>query len=81
VRVPDDAEVWFDDVRTAQTGPVRQFVTPRLEPGEEYAYEIRARWLENGRSVTRTRRIVIQAGRNVRVDFVPSDRTPPAAQP
>jgi uncharacterized protein (TIGR03000 family) len=79
VRVPDDAEVWFEEVRTAQTGPIRQFVSPRLEPGEEYAYEIRARWLEDGRSVTRSRRIMVQAGRNVRVDFVAPDRAPPPA--
>jgi uncharacterized protein (TIGR03000 family) len=81
VRVPENAELWIDDVRVAQTGLIRQLISPQLEPGEEYIYEVRARWLENGRSVTRSRKIVVQAGSNVRVDFVVPAGTSPEGRP
>jgi hypothetical protein len=33
VRVPTDADIWFDDARTTQTGAVRRFVLPPVPPG------------------------------------------------
>jgi uncharacterized protein (TIGR03000 family) len=70
VRVPANAEVMFEDEKTTQTGSSRQFVSPPLTPGEKYVYDIQARWTENGRQVSRTRHIPIQAGQVVRVDFL-----------
>jgi uncharacterized protein (TIGR03000 family) len=62
VRVPANAELWFDDEKTSQTGRLRPFVTPALEPGKDYSYEIRARWTEGGRAVEQTRIINLRAG-------------------
>lgn len=70
VRVPADAEVWFGGYRTNLTGPTRGFTTPPLEKGKTFAYEIRARWTENGKPVEQTRRVLVQAGANARVDFL-----------
>jgi len=70
VRVPANAEVMFEGAKTTQTGSSRQFVSPPLTPGGNYTYDIQARWMENGRQVSRTRHVPVQAGQVVRVDFL-----------
>ena len=69
VRVPSEAEIWFEGARTNQTGSERAFVSPPLDPGGRYTYEFRARWFENGRAVLQTRRVPVQAGEQIVVDF------------
>jgi uncharacterized protein (TIGR03000 family) len=74
VRVPDDAEIWFDDTKMTTTGTIREFVTPRLEPGKDYSYMVRARWTSaNGKVFDQTHKIGFRAGQAVLVDFL----TPP----
>lgn len=63
-----DAQVWFDGAATSQSGMERTFVSPPLESGT-YVYTIRARWMENGQSVQRERRLNVQSGGSVTVDF------------
>ena len=75
VRVAPDAQIWFDDTATKQTGTLREFESPPLTPGKTYTYDIRAQWRENGREVTQSRHIGVQAGGRVTVDF-----TSPSAQ-
>jgi uncharacterized protein (TIGR03000 family) len=70
VRVPPNAEVWFDDQKTSQTGPTRSFITPPLNPDHDFVYHIRARWTENGRQVEKTRRIDVHAGDRLFVNFM-----------
>jgi uncharacterized protein (TIGR03000 family) len=67
--VPAAAEVWFDGSKTSQAGPTREFVSPALTPGTDFAYEIRARWLENGQPVDQTRKVIVRAGTWTTVDF------------
>lgn len=69
VRVPANAEVLVDGQRTNQTGAARQFVSPPLAPGFEYTYTVEARWQENGQPQTKTRKVTVQPGREVIVDF------------
>jgi uncharacterized protein (TIGR03000 family) len=69
LQMPADAEIWFDDARTAQTGTVRRFVSPPVPPGQDYAYVVRARWTEGGTEVTQSRRITFRAGEQVSVAF------------
>jgi uncharacterized protein (TIGR03000 family) len=74
--VPGNAEVWFNGVQTRATGSVREYQSPPLVPGDRYAYEIRARWNDNGREVTQTQRVQVTAGSRVQVNFpVPSKGT------
>lgn len=81
LRVPAEAEVWFEGVRTGQTGPSRQFQSPPLEPGHSYTYKVRARWLEDGQEVDQTRKVKVQAGQQVWVDFTqPSEPTAAPAE-
>jgi uncharacterized protein (TIGR03000 family) len=68
VTVPAGAELWFDCHRTSQGGTERTFTTP-LEKGRGYHYEVRARWVENGKTVEQTQSVPVSAGTRGRVVF------------
>jgi uncharacterized protein (TIGR03000 family) len=76
VIVPANAEVWFDQERTSQTGFVREFESPSVSPGRFYSYDIRARWPVGGRNVESVRHITVRAGDRTTVDF----SRPPASE-
>jgi uncharacterized protein (TIGR03000 family) len=69
IRVAPDAEIWFDDAKTTQSGTVREFVSPPMSPGRDYTYEIRARWKVDGNEVSQNRRITVHAGEQVSISF------------
>jgi uncharacterized protein (TIGR03000 family) len=69
IEVPADAIVWLEDQQTQQTGTVRQFVTPPLEPGVPYTYTIRARWVQGGREWEQVQSVPIRAGQSRTVVF------------
>jgi uncharacterized protein (TIGR03000 family) len=80
IKVPAEAEVWFGQGKTQQTGAQREFVSPPLTPGQDYSYEIKARWTEGGKEVTQTRTIDVSAGAWKSIDFtkpVPEQLEPP----
>jgi uncharacterized protein (TIGR03000 family) len=77
VRVPPGAQVWFENQTTNQKGAVRNFVSPALAPGRDYTYDIRATWLQSGRTVDQKREVAVHAGSRVTVDFT----QPVAGQP
>src|SRR5262249_23718287 len=62
VIVPADAEVWFGQGKTKQTGAVREFVSPALTPGKDFVYEVKARWMKGDKEVVETRLIDVAAG-------------------
>lgn len=70
VRVPLDAELWFDGAKTQQMGMSRDFLSPPLEPGQDYVYQLRARWMRDGQEVVQTRELRVRAGDHKRVDFL-----------
>jgi uncharacterized protein (TIGR03000 family) len=70
VELPDpDAKVLFDDTLTTQTGTDRVFTTPPLDPSKSYTYTVRATWMEDGKEVTKTKDVRIQAGQPTMIDF------------
>jgi uncharacterized protein (TIGR03000 family) len=69
VRVPPDAELWFEGSKMAPTGAIRVFRSPPLAPGKLYGYEVRVRWLVGEQEETRTRTVLVTAGEAVGVDF------------
>jgi len=62
-----DAQVWFDDAATTQRGMERTFHTPALQ--QVGTYTIKARWTDNGRTIDQQRRVQVQPGQAVVVDF------------
>jgi uncharacterized protein (TIGR03000 family) len=73
VLVPAGAELWFDGEKTSQTGGERTFHTPPLEKGRSYHYDVRARWVADGRTFDQTQQVPVYAGGRVSVAF-PSAR-------
>jgi uncharacterized protein (TIGR03000 family) len=69
LHLPEDAEVWVNGVKTKQTGKSRYYFSPPLAPGKKYSYEMRIRWMKDGKSVEQTQRILVQAGETIRRDF------------
>jgi uncharacterized protein (TIGR03000 family) len=70
VRVAPDAEVLIDGAKTTTRGPVRQFISPPIEPRQSpYTYQIQAKWMENGQERTQTRTVDVQPGQLVRLDL------------
>lgn len=81
VRIPTGARLWIDGEATSQKSAQRTFLTPKLESGRTHAYELRARWNQDGRVVEETREIHVRANRTTRVDFtVPVARPSPALE-
>jgi len=75
LRVPADAKVWFDGQATTQTGTLRQYDSPPLPPGKKFVYEVRARWMKDGKPIEEKRRIKVQAR-----DWLRFDLTQPTPQ-
>jgi uncharacterized protein (TIGR03000 family) len=75
VKLPANAELWFDGKKMKTPGRVREFDTPGLTPGHQYTYKVKARWKQNGHTVTQTRQVALSAGAHVRVNFPDSSGT------
>jgi uncharacterized protein (TIGR03000 family) len=70
VLVPAGAKLWFDNNLTRETGTVRYFSTPELQPGRTFKYEVRASWIDDsGRAVTKTQEVSVEAGKRTVVGF------------
>jgi len=76
VQVPPDATVLVNGIGMTQTGPVRQYVTPPLEPGYQYSYEIRASWMTPSGPMNNARTVWLNPGDNITVNL---NRTAPAS--
>jgi uncharacterized protein (TIGR03000 family) len=79
VRLPAGASLTIGDAVTKQTGPERTFVSPPLEPGKTYVYDLKATWDDNGKSKTVTRQAKVAAGRRTVVDLTKDEAAKPAA--
>jgi len=69
VRLPANADLWFEGTKTQSTGGVRKFQSPPLKSGRQYTYEVWARWNDNGRIVTQTRHLSVSRGDHLTVRF------------
>ena len=69
VKVPSDATVWFDGKRTLQGGMDRDYVTPPLETGKTFSYDLQAAWPQGNRLITQTRKIEVTPGGRTEVNF------------
>jgi uncharacterized protein (TIGR03000 family) len=69
MKVRADAEVWFDGVKTSQSGAMREFVSPPLDPAKKFGYQVRARWTDNGITVEQTRKVNVYANAWTAIDF------------
>jgi uncharacterized protein (TIGR03000 family) len=73
VKIPAEAELWFDDSKTSQGGSYRRFMTPPLASGHNSPYTLRARWEIQGAELTRVERIQVAPGGRFTVNFLTVD--------
>jgi uncharacterized protein (TIGR03000 family) len=62
VTLPADAQLRFNGAAVTGTGATRTFLTPPLETGREYSYELTAEVVRGGERQTLTGRVVVRAG-------------------
>ncbi|MHB1424371.1 MAG: TIGR03000 domain-containing protein [Gemmataceae bacterium] len=74
LRVPEDAEVWVNGVKTKQTGETRYYFSPPLTRGKKYSYEMRISWKKDGKPVEEKQSFLVQAGTSIQRDFTRSDK-------
>jgi uncharacterized protein (TIGR03000 family) len=69
VEVPDDAKLFVDGQLMKTTSSRRVFLTPRLQPGQAYFYDLKAEVSRDGDTRTENRRIIVRAGETARASF------------
>lgn len=77
-----DAAVWIENQPTRRRGLVREYISPPLQPRQEYKYHVKAAWTTDGVQKEVTRVVPVEPGQQVVVDFnQPRQKTTPAARP
>jgi uncharacterized protein (TIGR03000 family) len=69
VLLPADARLSVDGVPLRSGSAKRTFDTPKIEPGRSYHYTFTAEVVRDGQTYTRDRRVDVEAGKDVTVDF------------
>jgi uncharacterized protein (TIGR03000 family) len=69
VKLPPGATLYVDGKKSERTELVREFSTPVLKPGQEYAYLMKAETTRDGRPESQTTKVTFRAGEIVTVDF------------
>ncbi len=69
VTLPADARLYVDGHQTRSTSGQRLLTTPRLQPGREYHYTLRAEVTRGGEVQRVTQRVTVRAGQETRVSI------------
>lgn len=69
VDVPADAKLFIDDQLMKTASERRVFRTPRLDKDQTYYYILRAEVTRDGKVESRTQRVILKAGDEVRASF------------
>jgi uncharacterized protein (TIGR03000 family) len=67
--LPAEAVVFVDGVKAPGQGAERSFATPPLEAGQKYFYDVRAEVVVDGQSIVEEKRVIVEAGAEVRETF------------
>lgn len=69
VKLPPGATLYVDDRKSNSNEPVRQFTTPPLPNGREFAYVMKAEVIRDGRPESVMQKVSFKAGDQLTVDF------------
>jgi uncharacterized protein (TIGR03000 family) len=69
VTLPEDATLIINDTVTTSQSSQRVFVTPALEQGKEYQYNLKAQIVRDGQVQTITAKATVQAGKTSTVEL------------
>jgi uncharacterized protein (TIGR03000 family) len=67
VKLPAQAELWFDNYKTTQRGSYREFLAPITA---ESNYTLSVRWQTQGAELTRTQSVCLEPGQTLTVNFL-----------
>ena len=79
VSVPADAKIFVNGAATTSTGSDRQFVSRGLSSGNKYAYEVRAEYEQDGKTVTQTKSVTLGPGEFANLAFSGDNNNAPVA--
>jgi uncharacterized protein (TIGR03000 family) len=72
-----DTKLEVDGLATKKTGLSRDFITPALVPGKRYGYNVKATFTQNGKEVVKEKEVVVEAGKEITVDFTEGKKEEP----
>ena len=75
VSLPTEARLFVDGAPTTSTTDRRTLVTPALETGSTYVYEVRAEIVHEGRTIAQTQQVTVRSGEVSNVQFNFSTQT------
>jgi uncharacterized protein (TIGR03000 family) len=67
VSLPADAKLTVDGKATTSTSDTRVLVSPSLESGKDFVYNLRAEVTRDGQTQSVTRQVIVRAGQETRV--------------
>ena len=70
VTVPADAKLTIDGMATSATSTEHTFESPELQTGKVYSYTLEASYLQDGKTVTVSKKIKVEAGKVSSVDML-----------
>lgn len=74
VRVPAHATIWIEDQKMTQSGMIRSFQSPPLEPGKTYYYTLKISWpaaVQGQPDTVINKEITVQAGVTSELNLAP----------
>ncbi len=80
VSVPADARVFVNGKQTTSTGVDRQYISRGLQLGQQYAYEVRAEFVRDGKPVTETRNVQLTGGAMSSLSFIDATASAPVSK-
>lgn len=69
VTLPADARLTIQGVETRSTASERTFISPALQPGQEYQYVLEATITRNGKTEKKVEKVSVWAGRESKIDI------------
>jgi uncharacterized protein (TIGR03000 family) len=69
VRVPQDAKIVINDYETSSKGVERSYVSRGLQEGLDYEFEVRAEVIRDGRTLTKSKLVRLQANGTADIAF------------
>jgi len=71
INLPTTAALVWIDGQKLESGlsATRLYTTPNLEPGQDYAYTVKAQWVRRGENVSQEKSVRVEAGKTSVVDF------------
>jgi uncharacterized protein (TIGR03000 family) len=70
VRLPADATLFADGKKTDLTSTERLFMTPSLQLGQRYQYELKVEYIRDGKPISESKTVFVKAGERTDVEFV-----------